>query len=111
MDRTARLLGGSFVYACTFDECHAYDKFVPESVLAYQITGETRIYHQRGDLVLKEGQILLARGNQFAKSIKIPPEGKEYRCVLVLLTRDRLRDFALANAINCTERFQGIRNI
>ena len=111
MKTTAGVLGGSFVYSCTFDESFAYDKFVPESVLAYQITGQTRIYHQRGDLVLQEGQLLLARGNQFAKSIKVPPEGKEYRCVLVLLTRDRLRNFALANKIACPGRFQGKRNI
>jgi AraC family transcriptional regulator, exoenzyme S synthesis regulatory protein ExsA len=111
MNRTAGVLGGSFVYACTFDESYAYDKFVPESVLAFQIAGETRIYHQLGDLVLQEGQILLARGNQFAKSLKIPPEGKEYRCILVLLTRDHLRQFALSNDIGCKERFQGKKNI
>src|ERR1700748_486110 len=111
MNRTARAPGGSFVYASTLDECYAYDKPVPQSVLAYQITGQTLINHHRGDIVLQAGQCLLARGKQVAKRIRMPPEGKEYRCVLVLLTRDRLRQFALANEIVCTEQFQGARNI
>src|SRR6202012_217618 len=106
-----QILGESFLYACSFDKAHTYEQFVPENLLAYQISGQTQIYHQRGEMILEEGQILLARGNQFAKSIKIPAKDKEYQCVSVLLTKDMLQQFALDNAIFCGEKYQGRKNI
>ena len=106
-----QILGESFLYACSFDKAHTYEQFVPENLLAYQISGQTQIYHQRGEMVLKEGQILLARKNQFAKSIKIPAKDKEYQCVSVLLTNERLQQFAIDNDIICKEKYHGSKNI
>ena len=108
MKQVTQVSGGYFVHACTFDETYGYEKFVPESILAFQLSGQTRIYHQRGEMVLEEGQVLLARKNQFAKSIKVPPKGKEYQCVSVLLTDDRLRQYALDNAIVCVEHGKNV---
>jgi AraC family transcriptional regulator, exoenzyme S synthesis regulatory protein ExsA len=106
-----RIFGESFLYTCSFDKTYTYEKFVPENLLAYQISGQTQIYHQRGEMVLEEGQFLLARRNQFAKSIKIPAPNQEYQCVSVLLTSDRLQQFALDNDIFCEERYHGNKNI
>src|SRR3979409_1773587 len=92
-----QMLGESFIYTCTFDKTFAYEQFVPEHLLAYQISGQTNIFHQRGEMVLEEGQLLLAHGNQFAKSVKIPAADKEYQCLSVVLTNERLRRFALDN--------------
>lgn len=106
-----QLLGDSFVYACAFDKAFSYEQFVPEHLLAYQISGQTHIYHQRGEMVLEEGQLLLARRNQFAKSIKIPAERKDYQCISVVLSTERLRQFALDNGIVCEEKYAGKKNI
>ena len=106
-----QIFGESFLYACSFDKAHTYEQFVPENLLAYQVSGQTQIYHQRGEMVLEEGQILLARKNQFAKSIKIPAKDKAYQCVSVLLTHDRLQQFALDNDIFCGEKYHGSKNI
>ena len=106
-----QLLGDSFVYACAFDKAFSYEQFVPENLLAYQISGQTHIYHQRGEMVLEEGQLLLARRNQFAKSIKIPAEKKEYQCISVVLSIERMRQFALDNGIVCEEKYSGKKNI
>src|ERR1700754_697864 len=111
MRPVVQLLGDSFVYSCTFDKAYTYEQFVPEHVLAYQISGQTHIYHQRGEMVLEEGQLLLARRNQFAKSIKTPAENKDYRCLSVVLSIDRLRQFALDNEIVCEEKYAGKKNI
>ena len=105
------LLGDSFVYSCAFDKAYSYEQFVPEHVLVYQISGQTNIYHQRGGMLLKEGQLLLARKNQFAKSIKEPGQHKEYQCISVVLNIQRLRQFALDNAIVCEEKYTGKKNI
>ena len=69
-----QLLGESFIYACTSGKAYTYEQFVPEHLLAYQISGQTHIFHQRGEMVLEAGQVLLAHRNQFAKSIKMPAE-------------------------------------
>jgi AraC-like DNA-binding protein len=106
-----QLLGESFIYACTFDKGYTYEQFVTEHLLAYQISGQTQIFHQRGEMVLEEGQLLLAQGNQFAKSIKIPAADKEYQCLSVVLSNERLRQFALDNEIACEEKYHGRKNI
>jgi AraC-like DNA-binding protein len=106
-----QIFGESFLYTCSFDKTYTYEKFVPENLLAYQISGQTEIYHQRGEMVLEEGQFLLARRNQFAKSIKVPAADQEYQCISVLLTTDRLQQFALDNEIFCGERYHGSKNI
>jgi len=106
-----QIFGESFLYACAFDKAYTYEKFVPETLLAYQISGQTQIYHQRGEMVLEEGQFLLGRRNQFAKSIKMPAADKEYQCISVLLTNQRLQQYALDNDILCQERYHGSKNI
>ena len=110
MKPVIQIFGDSFLYSCSFEKAYVYEKFVPEHVLAYQIAGQTQIYHQRGEMVLQEGQILLARRNQFAKSIKIPATDKAYQCISVLLDNDRLQQFALDNDISCEERYNGRKN-
>src|SRR4029077_5538479 len=94
-----QLLGESFIYACTFDKAFSYEQFVPEHLLAYQISGQTHIFHQRGEMKLEEGQLLLARRNQFVKRIKIPAADKEYQCLSLVLSNGRLKQFAMDNEI------------
>jgi AraC family transcriptional regulator, exoenzyme S synthesis regulatory protein ExsA len=111
MKLVMQLYGESFLYTCAFDKTYTFEQFVPEHLLAYQISGQTQIYHQRGEMVLKEGQFLIGRKNQFAKSIKVPATDKEYQCISVLLTNDRLQRFALENEICCEEKYHGPKNI
>jgi len=106
-----QLLGDSFVYTCAFDKVHAYEQFVPEHLLAYQISGQTHIYGRRREMILKEGQILVARRNQLAKSIKVPGESKEYQCISVVLNLQRLRQFEHDKGIVGVERYTGKKNI
>jgi hypothetical protein len=61
-----QIYGESFLYTCAFDKTYTFEQFVPEHLLAYQISGQTLIYHQRGEMVLEEGQFLIGRKNQFA---------------------------------------------
>jgi AraC-like DNA-binding protein len=111
MKPVIKQLGDSFIYSCAFDKTYTYEQFVPETVLVYQISGQTQIYHQKGEIVLEEGQILLAKGNQFAKCFKVPAKDKEYRCISVLLSIERLQKFAIENEIVCVDKYDGKRNI
>ncbi|HEY1871352.1 MAG TPA: AraC family transcriptional regulator [Chitinophagaceae bacterium] len=111
MKPVSEQLGDMFVHACTFEKTYVYEQFVPEHLLAYQVSGQTHIYHQRGEMVLEEGQVLLARRNQFAKSFKIPGKNKKYHCICVILTIERLRQFALNNGIVYEGKYEGKKNI
>ncbi len=111
MRPVVQILGESFVYACAYEKAFTFEQFVPETMLAYQISGETHIYHQKGELVLAKGQFLLGRRNQFAKSVKIPAGDTEYKCLSVLLSVERLRQFALLNSIVCEGKYQREANI
>jgi AraC-like DNA-binding protein len=104
-------LGEIFVHTCAFEKTYAYEQFVPENLLVYQISGKTHIYHQRGEMVLEEGQLLLARRNQFAKTIKIPGESKKYQRISVILSNERLQQFALDHGIVCEKKYEGKKNI
>jgi AraC family transcriptional regulator, exoenzyme S synthesis regulatory protein ExsA len=106
-----QLYGESFLYTCAFDKAYTFEQFVPEHLLAYQISGQTLIYHQRGEMVLEEGQFLIGRKNQFAKSIKVPAADKEYQCISVIMTTERLQRYALDNEIRCVDRYHGAKNI
>jgi AraC family transcriptional regulator, exoenzyme S synthesis regulatory protein ExsA len=111
MKPVIRQIGDSFIYTCAFDKTSAYEQFIAESLLAFQISGQTQIYHQKGEILLEAGQILLARRNQFAKSTKIPATDKEYQCISVLLSTGRLRKYALDNEIACGDKYDGKKNI
>ncbi|HXO74818.1 MAG TPA: hypothetical protein VN824_06295, partial [Puia sp.] len=104
-------LPGTFVSACSYNKALSYEQFVSEHIFAYQISGETHLIHQKGSTVLKEGQMVLARRNQFARSIKAPAAGKEYRIVAVILSTERLRKYALDNNITVNKRYDGPDNI
>src|SRR5450631_2847863 len=111
MKPVIQLLGESFIYSCTFEQAFTYEQFVSEHILAYQISGQTHIFHQRGKMVLQEGQLLLAHRNQFAKSVKIPAADAAYQCLSVVLTNERLRQFALHNEISNEEKYLERKNI
>ena len=98
---------GSFVYSCSFKKERGLEPFVPENLLAYQISGETHVYHQGGSLVLKKGQLLLARKNQLANSLKIPATDREYKVMSLILSKERLQQYALTNNISCDQKYHG----
>ena len=106
-----QVLGDSFVYTCAFGKVHAYEQFVPEHLLAYQISGQTHIYGRRREMILKEGEILVARRNQLAKSVKVPGENKEYQCISVVLSFDQLRQYEHERGIVDVGKYTGKKNI
>jgi len=101
----------SFVYSCTSKDQWGYEQFVPEHILAFQLSGETHIFHQQGVFVLKKGRILLAHRNQFAKSLKIPATDNEYKAVSIILKTEDLKKFAAINNIVCDKKYSGKKNI
>src|ERR1700730_7255550 len=100
-------IDNSFVYSCVSEDKWTYEQFVPEHILAWQISGETHIFHQQGNFILKKNQILLAHRNQFAKSLKIPASDQEYRAVSIILKTEDLQRYAAANDIGRNKGYSG----
>lgn len=100
----------SFVYSCSSTEEWGHEQFISEHILAYQISGETHIFHQNGTLVLKKNRLLLAHKNQFAKSLKLPGADKEYKVVSIIFKTEFLKEIALQKNIPNTIRFNGNYN-
>lgn len=101
----------SFVYSCVSKEQWGHEQFIPEHVLAFQISGETHLFHQQGTFVLKKNRLLLARRNQFAKSQKLPASDAEYKAVSIILKSEDLKKFAALNNIACDKGYSGKNNI
>jgi AraC-like DNA-binding protein len=104
-------LQNTFVYSCASEKMRVNEQFVAEHLLAYQLSGETEIYHQQGTFLLKKGGLLLARKNQLAKSIKIPGADEDYKIIAVTLSRESLQQFALENHITGNRKYNGDNNL
>jgi len=103
--------GGYFIYAQAFTKAHAIHQFISENLITYQISGLTHVINEQGELTLKEGQLILSRRNQFAKSTKMPVENKKCQCVTVILSLDCLQQYALDHSIDCKEKYRGKKMI
>lgn len=103
--------GKSFLFSCYFDKAFGHEQFVPEHVLSFQVSGETHVDHQNGKLVVREGQMIIARRNQLAKAFKYPSKNKEYRAITVVLDSQRLKQFALNNHISTDKKYTGSLNL
>jgi AraC-like DNA-binding protein len=106
-----QVLEDSFAYSCTFEQQRGYEQFIPHHVLAFQFSGETHIQHQNGKLVLKKNQMLLAKKNQLAKSIKIPATDKAYKSISVIITDAALLQYARDNSIHENKSYTGEKNL
>ncbi|MBB5636832.1 AraC-like DNA-binding protein [Pedobacter cryoconitis] len=104
-------MGNAFVYSCYFEKAFGYEQFVSEHIVFFQIAGETHISHQKGILILKEGQMAIAHRNQLAKAFKYPAKDKEYSSVSVVLHADRLKRYAMENHMATDKRYTGDFNI
>ncbi len=101
----------SFVYSCSAEGQWGSEQFIAEHILAFQLSGETHIFHQQGAFVLKKGRSLLAHRNQFAKTLKVPAADNEYKAVSIILKKEDLEKFAIACNITCDKRYSGKKNI
>lgn len=101
----------SFVYSCTSKDQWGYEQFVNEHILAFQLSGETHIFHQQGTFVLKKNRVLLAHRNQFAKTLKVPASDSEYKAISIIFKTEDLKRFATLNNIVCDKKYIGKNNI
>lgn len=104
-------IADSFVYSCSSVNQWGFEQFIPNHVLAYQVSGETHISHQQGTFILKKNRLLLAHRNQFAKTLKTPASDAEYKAISIILKSDDLEKYARLNNIVCDKSYSGKYNM
>jgi len=103
--------GKAFLYSCYVDKAFGHEQFIPEHVVMFQISGETHFDHEKGKLVTKEGQLLIARRNQLAKAFKYPSKNADYQSIAILLHTDRLKKYALDHQLSSDKKQAADNNI
>src|SRR4249919_533094 len=90
---------GSIVYSMMTERKREKDKFLEESVLILQISGQLTLETSGQKISTKQGDMLLVRKHQLVKMTKMPLPGEDYKVVFMLLSEDILRKYALENRI------------
>jgi AraC-like DNA-binding protein len=111
MKITTRKIGETLVYSFSFAKKFSDEQLIRDHTLLYQLSGETRILHQTGTTVIREGQVSIISKNQFTKNIRTPAAGKDYRAVALNLASDRLKQFALDNGIVMRKKYDGPKSL
>ncbi|GEM51485.1 hypothetical protein EB1_12750 [Empedobacter brevis NBRC 14943 = ATCC 43319] len=111
MKKITPLQDNSFVYSCSVQDKWGFEQFVPNHVISYQVSGETHIYHQGGTFILKKGDILLSRRNQFVKTLKVRATDMEYKAISVIFKQEDLQSYTKLNEIDLPSRYTGKNNL
>ena len=101
----------SFIKSCSVAHIFTGEEFVQDHKLVYQVSGQTLIDQQGSTLELQEGQLLLIRKNQVTKCTKAPAADGEYHAVALVLSSERLRQYALTTSIISNHRYNGPKYI
>lgn len=105
------ILINRFVFSIGADKPKESDRFLSDSVLAMQISGDLTLETNHDKITMKPGNFLLACKHQFVKVTKSPSQTQQHKAILLTLDEEVLRNYALENGIVNVEKYNGPRNI
>jgi AraC-like DNA-binding protein len=111
MNNSTDIVPGSIVYSQIAEKEREKDKFLAESVLALQISGQLTLETSSQKISTKRGDVLLMRKYQLVKMTKTPLHGEDYKIIFILLSQDILREYALENQVEAGEKYKGKSNL
>lgn len=86
--------------------------FFEHSTFVLQVAGRFSLHTAAQQISMQPGQMLLIRKNQLGEIIKMPlEEGMGYETIVIMLTEDLLREFALEEQMESSEKYTGAPNI
>jgi AraC family transcriptional regulator, exoenzyme S synthesis regulatory protein ExsA len=84
----------SILYSCLDARERGREQYVPTHLLTFVVAGEVRLQTAQGALTLRPGSIWLIRGNQLARTVKIPPlSGEPFQAISIALAPATLRRY------------------
>lgn len=102
---------GNIAYSIVTKKGREEDGLTPECILIQQISGQLILETSDEKIITKPGDIMLVRKNQLVKITKAPVGGEDYKIVLVLLSDDILRKYALEQQIEVKQKYKGKHNV
>lgn len=90
---------GKVFMTCTIDKEHTWENISPQPILAYIFSGELTLSYGKSTLTFVSGDTVLIPKNQVSRSVKMPIDGKPFKCVSMLLPEEQLREFYLNRPI------------
>lgn len=100
-----------FVLTIGADKKKESDRFLSESVLAMQISGQLALETNNDRITMNPGNFLLVRKHQFVKVTKSPSETETHKAMLLTFDEEVLRNYSLENRIENAEKYNGPFNI
>lgn len=82
------------VYSCYHEVSRKGENFVPQHVLAFQISGQFVLSDGQERYIAKEGDFNLIRKNQLVKFTKCPPENGSFESLNIYLNQEVLQTMA-----------------
>lgn len=82
------------LYSCYFTRSREGEHFIPEHIFSYQMSGTMIVNDGVRTYTAKEGDFRLSRRNHLSKFVKQPPEGGEFKVILLFLDQKILQEIA-----------------
>lgn len=101
----------AFVFTIGAERKKESDRFLSNSMLAMQISGQLELETNNEKIIMKPGNFLLVRKHQFVKVTKIPTDKEEQKAILLTLNEDILRKYSLENRVETVVKYNGPSNI
>lgn len=111
MKYSTDIVPGRMVYSLNTEKERIRDGLIPETMLVMQISGQLLFETSADRILTNPGDMLLIRKNQLAKATKIPRDDGDYKTILILLSGDTLRSYALEHRLEPAEKYKGALNI
>jgi len=85
--------------------------FFEHNTLVLQVSGQFSMETANQTISMKAGEMLLIRKNQLGEITKRPLEAEHYETIIICLTDDLLRQFALEAQIEAGQKYTGLPNV
>lgn len=107
-----RIVKKNILFKLSNENTFSNEIILAEHTLFYIISGKLKLYKPEGELLFEAGDIVLSHRNQLIKSEhSIEENGKPFKSIVVILTQQTLRAFAMENAISKATVYSGQKNL
>jgi AraC-like DNA-binding protein len=105
------IVSDAFVFTISAEKEKESDRFLSESILVSQLSGQLTLETNIEKVVINPGDTLLVRKHQFVKVTKTPINEEYQKAILFILKDDILRKYAIENQIETSIKYKGQSNI
>ncbi len=93
MERPNTTDKGKVFMTCIIEKQFTWENIYPQHIIAFIYSGELVVSYGKNTLTFVAGDTILVAKNQLSRSVKIPIDGKPFKCVSMALPEEQLRKF------------------